>query len=144
MTGRAAQQAARRAASSMRTQLVLDALEQAVLVCRREGANLAGLVHHTDAGSTHRSRSWNALQPLVFLRRSAPSGTPTTRSRRPCRALQDRVDQPATAWKTVEEVEIATLHYLDWFNNTRLYEENGDIPPVELEQAYYRQHRPSA
>jgi len=30
------------------------------------------------------------------------------------------------------------------FNNTRLYEENGDIPPVELEQAYYRQHRPSA
>ena len=33
---------------------------------------------------------------------------------------------------------------VDWFNNTRLYEENGDIPPVKLEQAYYRQHRPSA
>jgi putative transposase len=40
-----------RAASSMRTQLVLDALEQAVWVRRREGANLVGLVHHTDAGS---------------------------------------------------------------------------------------------
>ncbi len=39
-----------RAASSMRTQLVLDALEQAVWVRRREGANLVGLVHHTDAG----------------------------------------------------------------------------------------------
>jgi putative transposase len=46
--------------------------------------------------------------------------------------------------KTAEQVEVATLHYVDWFNNTRLYEENGDIPPVELEQAYYRQHRPSA
>jgi putative transposase len=51
---------------------------------------------------------------------------------------------PNKPWKTVEEVEIATLHYIDWFNNTRLYEENGDITPVELEQAYYRQHRHSA
>ena len=51
---------------------------------------------------------------------------------------------PNEPWKTAEEIEIATLHYVDWFNNTRLYEENGDIPPVELEQAYYRQHRPSA
>jgi putative transposase len=47
-------------------------------------------------------------------------------------------------WKTAEELELATLHYIDWFNNTRLYEENGDIPPVELEHAYYRQYRPSA
>jgi putative transposase len=43
-----------RAATSMRTQLVLDALDQAVWVRRREGANLAGLVHHTDAGSQGR------------------------------------------------------------------------------------------
>ena len=70
-----------RAATSMRTQLVLDALEQAVWVRRREGADLAGLVHHTDAGSqtsTRRSRSPNALPLLVFLRRSAPSGTRST------------------------------------------------------------------
>ena len=51
---------------------------------------------------------------------------------------------PQRPWKTVDQVEIATLHYLDWFNNRRLYEENGDIPPAELEQAYYRQQRPSA
>jgi putative transposase len=51
---------------------------------------------------------------------------------------------PQRPWKTVEEVEIATLHYVDWFNNRRLYEDNGDIPLVELEQAYYRQYRPSA
>ncbi len=47
---------------------------------------------------------------------------------------------PNRPWKTADQVEIATLRYIDWFNNTRLYEENGDIPPVELEQAYYRQH----
>jgi transposase InsO family protein len=51
---------------------------------------------------------------------------------------------PNRPWKTVDQVEIPTLRYVDWFNNRRLYEENGDIPPVELEQAYYRQHRPSA
>jgi putative transposase len=51
---------------------------------------------------------------------------------------------PQRPWKTVEEVEIATLHYVDWFNNRRLYEDNGDIPLVELEQAYYRQYRRSA
>jgi Integrase core domain len=51
---------------------------------------------------------------------------------------------PQRPWKTLEEAEIATLHYIGWFNNNRLYEENGDIPPVELEQAYYRQHRHSA
>ena len=35
---------------------------------------------------------------------------------------------PQRPWKTIEEVEIATLHYVDWFNNHRLYEENGDNP----------------
>jgi hypothetical protein len=51
---------------------------------------------------------------------------------------------PQRPWKTLEEVEIATLRYIDCFNNTRHYEENGDIPPVELKQAFYRLHRPSA
>jgi putative transposase len=35
---------------------------------------------------------------------------------------------PQRPWKTLEEVEITTVRYIDWFNNTRLYEENGDIP----------------
>jgi putative transposase len=43
-------------------------------------------------------------------------------------------------WRTVEQVEAATLHYLDWFNNTRLLEVNSDVPPAELEAAYYRQN----
>jgi putative transposase len=43
-------------------------------------------------------------------------------------------------WRTVEHVEAATLGWVDWFNHHRLLETNGDLPPVELEQAYYRQH----
>jgi putative transposase len=48
--------------------------------------------------------------------------------------------KPCRPWRTAEQVEIATLDYVDWFNNRRLYEAPGDIPPAELEQIYYRQN----
>ena len=48
--------------------------------------------------------------------------------------------KPGGPWCTVEQVEIATLEYVDWFNFRRLFEACGDIPPVELEAVYYRQH----
>ena len=41
-------------------------------------------------------------------------------------------------WRTVEHVEAATLDWVDWFNHHRLLEVNGDLPPIELEQAHYR------
>ena len=41
-------------------------------------------------------------------------------------------------WRTVEHVEAATLHWIDRFNRHRLLEVNGDLPPIELEQAHYR------
>jgi putative transposase len=45
--------------------------------------------------------------------------------------------KPRRPWHTAEQVEIATLEYVDWFNHRRLYEACGDIPPAELEAAYY-------
>jgi putative transposase len=48
--------------------------------------------------------------------------------------------KPGGPWRTVEQVEIACLEYVDWFNHRRLFEACGDIPPVELEHAHYRQH----
>ena len=42
-------------------------------------------------------------------------------------------------WRTVEHVEAATLAWVDWFNQHRLLEVNGDLPPIELEHAHYRQ-----
>ena len=46
--------------------------------------------------------------------------------------------KPRGPWRTTEQVEIATLDYVDWYCNRRLYEACGDIPPAELEDAYYR------
>ena len=48
--------------------------------------------------------------------------------------------KPRWPWRTVEQVEIATLDYVDWFKHRRLYEVCGDIPSAELEDANYRQN----
>jgi hypothetical protein len=42
--------------------------------------------------------------------------------------------KPGGPWRTAEQVEAATLHYVHWFNHHRLLEINGDLPPIELEQ----------
>ena len=47
-------------------------------------------------------------------------------------------------WRNLEAVEFATLEWVDWFNNRRLLEPIGDVPPAELEEAYYRQIEESA
>jgi len=138
-----------RAAMSMHTQLVLDALEQAVWVRRREGitAGLAGLIHHTDAGSQYTSIAFT--ERLAAIGVSPSIGTvgdafDNALAETVIGLYKTELINPNRPWKTADQVEVATLHYVDWFNNTRLYEENGDLPPVELEHAYYRQDRPSA
>ena len=46
--------------------------------------------------------------------------------------------KPRGPWRTLDAVEIATAEWVDWFNHRRLYEFCGDIPPADLEDAYYR------
>ena len=133
-----------RAATSMRTSLVLDALEQAVWVRRREGVtDLSGLVHHNDAGSQYTS--------IAFTERLAQAGIdPSVGSVGDAydNALAESVIglfkteliKPGGPWRTVDQVEIATLEYVDWFNHRRLYQACGDVPPAELEAAHYRHH----
>jgi putative transposase len=133
-----------RVATSMTTALVLDALEHAVWTRGREGAaDLAGLVHHSDAGSQYTS--------ITFTQRLADAGIdPSVGSVGDAydNALAESVIglfkteliNPGTPWRTAEQVEAATLHYVHWFNHHRLLETNGDLPPLELEQAYYRLH----
>ena len=49
--------------------------------------------------------------------------------------------KPRGPWRTVDQVELATAEWVDWFNHRRLYEHCGDVPPAELEAAYYAQNR---
>jgi len=133
-----------RAATSMRTSLVLDALEQALWARSRDGhSSLAGLVHHTDAGSQYTS--------IAFTERLAAAGAQPsvgTVGDAYDNALAESVIglfkteliKPGGPWRTAEQVELATLDYVDWYNHRRLFETCGDIPPAELETAYYRQN----
>lgn len=133
-----------RAATSMRTELVLDALEQAVWTRQQAGVgSFDQLVCHSDAGSQYTS--------IAFTERLAAAGAaPSVGSVGDAydNALAESIIglfkteliKPGGPWRTVEQVEIATLEYLDWYNHRRLYEACGDIPPAELEAAHYRQH----
>jgi transposase InsO family protein len=55
-------------------------------------------------------------------------------------AVRTELIKPRGPCRIAEQIEIATLEYTDWFNHRRLYEVCGDIPPAELEAAYYRQN----
>lgn len=133
-----------RAATTMRTALVLDALEQALWTRRRDGrSGLDGLVHHTDAGSQYTSIAFT--DRLAAAGVSASVGTvgdayDNALAESVIGLFKTELVKPQGPWRTAEQVEIATLNYVDWFNNRRLYEACGDIPPAELEDAYYRQN----
>jgi putative transposase len=132
-----------RAATTMRTTLVLDALEQAVWTRRQTGINtLDQLVHHSDAGSQYTS--------IAFTERLAAAGAaPSVGSVGDAydNALAETIIglfkteliKPRAPWRTVEQVEIACLEYIDWYNHRRLFQACGDLPPAELETAHYRQ-----
>jgi putative transposase len=132
-----------RAATMMRTELVLDALEQAIWTRARQGVgDLSGLVHHTDAGSQYTS--------IAFTDRLIAAGVDPSVG-----AVGDALDnalaesviglfktelvKPRRPWRTMDQLELATAEYVDWFNHRRLYETCGDIPPAELEEAFYAQ-----
>jgi putative transposase len=133
-----------RAARSMKTALVLDALEQALWARQRDRpGDLAGLVHHTDAGSQYTSIAFT--ERLAAAGVSASVGTvgdayDNALAESVIGLFKTELIRPRGPWRTAEQVELATLEYVDWFNHRRLYEACGDIPPAELEAAYYRQN----
>ena len=134
-----------RAGTCMSTDLVLDALEQAVWTRNRGGAtDLGGLIHHTDRGSQYTSIRFSERLTEADISGSVGSVGDSYDN-----ALAETINglykteliKPRGPWRTVEQVELATAEWVDWFNFSRLYEYCGDIPPAELEAAYYAQHQ---
>ena len=129
-----------RVSSSMRTDFVLDALEQALYARQPERAD--SLVHHSDRGSQYVS--------IRYTERLAEAGIePSVGSRGDSydNALAETINGLYKAelihrrapWKTKESVELATLEWVAWFNHHRLLESIGYIPPAEAEANYYWQ-----
>ena len=128
-----------RVSSSMRTDFVLDALEQALYARQPE---LGALIHHSDRGSQYVS--------IRYTERLAEAGIePSVGSRGDSydNALAETINGLYKAelihkrgpWKNRESVELATLNWVSWFNHQRLLGSIGYIPPAEAEAQYYRQ-----
>jgi len=124
--------------NSLKTDLVLDALEQALYA--RTG--LKGLIHHSDRGSQYLSIRYTERLAEAGIESSVGSVGDfydNAMAETIIGLFKTEVIWPRGPWKNIDEVEYATLEWVDWFNNRRLLEPIGDIPPAEFEQAYYDQ-----
>ena len=134
-----------RTGTSMTTQLVLDAVEQAIWTRHRDGpTDLAGLVHHHDHGSQYTSLALCERLAAAGIRPSVGAVGSSFDN-----ALAETINglykteliKKQGPWRSVDHVELATAEWVDWFNHRRLYEYCGDIPPAEMENAHYAQIR---
>ena len=128
-----------RVSSSLRTDLALDALEQAIHARRED--ELEGLIHHSDRGVQYLS--------IRYTERLAEAGIqPSVGSKGDSydNALAESINglfkteviRRQGPWRGIEDVEFAVLEWVAWFNNHRILEPIGYVPPVEFEEAYYR------
>lgn len=134
-----------RTAASMPTELPLDALEMALWVRQRAGQHVDGLVHHSDAGSQYTSIRYStrladagALASIGTVGDSydnAMAESVIGLYKNEC----VKIDGP---FKTVDELELATLSWVHWFNEQRLHSSLNYATPAEHEQAYYRDNNP--
>ena len=129
-----------RVSRSARADFVLDALEQALH--DRRPVHKGGLVHHSDRGVQYVSihyteRLANAgIEPSVG---SVGDSYDNALAETINGLFKTEVIHRRGPWRSVQAVEFATLEWVDWFNNRRLLEPIGNIPPAEAEAAYYAQ-----
>jgi putative transposase len=134
-----------RVATHMRTEMVLDALEMART--SRGGRRLVGLVAHSDAGSQFTSLRFTERLDEIGARPSigtvadsydnALAETTNGLYKAEC------VYGPDTdGWDDVDQLELATLAWVHWFNEHRLHSHCGDVPPAEHEAAFYAAQQP--
>ena len=127
-----------RVSTSLRTDLVLDALEQAI---HMRGAT-GDLIHHSDRGSQYLSIRYSERLAEAGITASVSSVGDSYDN-----ALAEAINglykteviRKRGPWRNVDDVEYATLEWVDWFNNRRLLEPIGDIPPAEYEARYYQE-----
>ena len=131
-----------RASTTMRTDLVMDALNQGV---HARCTMLVGLVTHSDAGSQYTSIRYT--ERLAEIGAQPSIGTVGDSYDN---AMAESLNGLYKAeliwqqgpWRNVEHVELATLLWVEWFNHRRLHGELGHLTPAEVEDLYYRQPRP--
>jgi transposase InsO family protein len=129
-----------RVAASLRTDFVLDALEQAIY--DRCGTGVDDLVHHSDRGSQYLAMRYTdrlteaGIEPAVGSRGDSYDNALAASI---LGLFKTAVIHRQGPWRHLEAVEFATLDWVDWFNTRRLLEPIGYVPPAEYEVRYYEQ-----
>jgi putative transposase len=129
-----------RVSSSLATDFVLDALEQAIY--DRGGPTTTGLIHHSDRGTQYLSMRYTnrladaGIAPSVG---SCGDSYDNALAESIIGLFKTEVIQRKGPWRHTEAVEFATLEWVDWFNHRRLLEPIGYVPPAEYEARYNEQ-----
>jgi putative transposase len=129
-----------RVSASLRTDFVLDALDQALY--DRRGDGWTGLVHHSDRGTQYVSMRYTdrladaGIAPSVGSQGDAYDNA---LAESVIGLFKTEVIHRRGPWRSLEAVEYAVLAWVDWFNTRRLLEPLGYVPPAEYEARYYEQ-----
>jgi putative transposase len=136
--------------NSLRSDLAIDALEMAVWNRTRQGQVLDGLVHHSDKGVQYLSIRYSerlAENDIVASVGSTGDSYDNAMAEAFNSLYKWELIYPKGPWTGLDDVEFATMGYIDWFNHRRLHGEITDdtsyITPAEFEAAYYRQTAPA-
>jgi transposase InsO family protein len=129
-----------RVSTSLTTDFVLDALEQAIY--HRCGRDAAGLIHHSDRGTQYVSMRYTtrlaaaAIAPSVGSRGDSYDNALAESI---IGLFKTEVIQRKGPWRARDAVEFATLAWVDFFNTRRLLSSIGYVPPAEYEATYYNE-----
>jgi putative transposase len=132
-----------RASTSLRSDLALDALEQAL----HDRPEIDELIHHSDRGVQYVSIRYTerlaeaGIEPSVG---SVGDSYDNALAETIIGLFKTEVIRKNGPWRNLEEVEFATLTWVDWFNHRRLLRSIGDVPPAEFEAMYYEAQEGSA
>ncbi|MCH6471814.1 IS3 family transposase [Sinomonas terrae] len=125
--------------TSLYTELALDALQMGIWARTRDGADLAGLVHHSDRGVQYR-----AIRYTERLAEADGVASVGSRGDSYDNAMAEALNSLFKAelvrnrgpWRDINHLEIAVAEWVDWYNHRRLHGELGHVPPAEYEAAH--------
>jgi putative transposase len=139
------------ASRSLRSDLAIDALEMAVWNRQRDGADLAGLVHHSDRGVQYLSIRYSerlAENDIVASVGSRGDSYDNALAESFNGLYKWELIHRQGPWRALDDVEFATMTYVDWFNHRRLHggitDDAAYTTPAEFETVHYRQQIPTS
>jgi len=130
-------------ATSLYTDLALDALQMAIWRRQAAGANLTGLVHHSDRGVQYRAVRYTqrlAEADVVASVGSKGDSYDNAMAEAFNSLYKAELVRHRGPWRGLNDLEIATVEYIDWYNNRRLHGELGHVPPAEYEALHAMTH----